>query len=202
MRGQSNQFMRLSTYKALEMFEEEYTRKLQELRAKQLVNDLLPSAPQGGGAAPKMPWGAREFPELPSGAITQKAADKMKPPTAKVWNNWKGRAWRGHLQALTKYEFPRISEPWDLHGVKRVRGGESLAAGKRMAAVTLLRRLWRQYCKWKSLKLSCCPVKNLFPEGATLKVDNDGKDEEEEESAEEEDEEEDEQEDQDLEMED
>ena len=88
-----------------------------------------------------------------------------------------------HLEAETKAEFPRIKEFWAIHAPNRARDPVSLEKGRQLAAIIVLRRLWRQYCKWKVIEVSDCPVKNLFTEGATFA---DGSEEESDEEASEE----------------
>ena len=174
------------------MFEEEYKQKMKQLREKQAVTDMIPPVPQQNPGR-RMPWGEREFPELPPGAVSQKLMSSMCPPTGHIWNNWKGRGWAAHLEAETKTEFPRISEPWDKNAPgNRATDPQSLEKGRQEAGRIVLRRPWRQYCKWKVIELSDCPVKNLCTEGATLA---DGSEEESDEEASEDDDDDDEEDD-------
>ena len=156
---------------------------MKQLREKQAVTDMIPPVPQQNPGR-RMPWGESKFPELPAGAVSQKQLSRMRPPTGHIWNNWKGRGWMAHLEAETKSEFPRISEPWTTHAPNRARDPQSLEKGRQLAGIIVLRRLWGQYCKWKVIELSDGPVKNLFPEGATLA---DGSEEESDEEASEDD---------------
>ena len=92
-----------------------------------------------------------------------------------------------HLECETKEEFGRIKEPWDTNAPDRATDPESLEKGRQIAAIIVLKRLWRQYFKWQALSVSDCPVANLFSEEATMEETETEEEDEEEDDEEEED---------------
>ena len=69
------------------------------------------------------------------------------PPGGKVWNNWRGEAWRLLIPSEPKNYHD--SEPWGTHG-------------KTVAGFTILARCWRWWLHQHDLPLEECPVEGLL----------------------------------------
>lgn len=86
---------------------------------------------------------------VPAGSIDQPQAARMCPPTAHVWNNWKGAAWCGHLPG-----YERVTASWAVFGHKE-------------ACLNVLRGMWTRWLDDNDLANSACPVKGLFDASAS-----------------------------------
>ena len=97
----------------------------------------------------KSPLAGHEVPpEIPPGAITQKFAKAMLPPGAFIWQGAAGGTRASHLPP-----HKRFSQSW-------------MAAGSHQeACLNAIRDTWRKFLSDHNMKLSQCPIRDLFSSG-------------------------------------
>jgi hypothetical protein len=93
-----------------------------------------------------------KFPaEVPKGAWKQPQAKALLPPGATIWHGTAG-AWHAHPDPTEKYG--RVSKDWKI-------------AGSHTAAMMYcVRECWRDWLKKNQLKLTDCPMKDLFEDAS------------------------------------